>query len=242
MKVSIVTVLMNAEAVVSDALLSIKWQDYSNIEHIIVDGGSTDQTLSLVEKNRIENSIVISEPDEGIYDAMNKGVALATGDALLFLNADDRFAHSSAITALVNGICGVPNTGFAFGDVIVRSPEGDSYRRYSHIDRRNIGFEMVCHQTILARRSVFDTVGAFNTSYKICADLDWLLRCIDRKVSFKYVPEAIAYYAAGGESDKNVALRHRERAAILRNYRSGFQCTTQRLASAIRRRFPNCAR
>lgn len=242
MKISIVTVLKNAEAVVVDAIESIKAQDYPNIEHVVVDGVSSDRTLWLVNQNRIENSIIISEPDSGIYDAMNKGIALATGDAILFLNADDRLAQSSAISNLVHEMSCAPSVDFTFGDAVVRSLESDHYRRYSHIDRRNIGFEMVCHQVILANRHLFDKVGRFDTAYRICADLDWLLRCVDSGASFRYVPEPIALYAAGGESDRNIALRQQEKREILRKYRSSFERGSQRIASALRRRLPLMAR
>lgn len=236
MKVSIVTVMKNVEAVVVDALASIKAQDYPNLEHIVVDGVSSDQTLTLVEQHRIENSIVVSERDSGIYDAMNKGIALATGDAILFLNADDRFAQPSAISDLVHELSIAPRVDFTFGDVVVHSPETDFYKRHSHINKRNIGFEMVCHQAILAHRSLFDRVGGFNTAYKICADLDWLLRSIDSGASFRYVPKPIAQYSAGGESDRNIDLRKKEKAEIICKYRSSFERGWQRIASALRRR------
>lgn len=236
MKISIVTVLKNAEAVVVDAMASIRAQDYPNLEHVVVDGVSSDKTLLLVEQHRIENSIVISEPDCGIYDAMNKGIALATGDAILFLNADDRLTQPSAISNLVRGMSSSPSADFSFGDAIVQSTEGESYRCYSHISRQNIGFEMVCHQVILARRNLFEFPGRFDTSYKICADLDWLLRCVDSGASFRYVSKPIAYYATGGESDRNIALRQQEKTEILRKYRSGFERGRQRVASALRRR------
>lgn len=242
MKVSVVTVLKNAEAVIVDAMASISAQDYPNLEHVVVDGLSSDQTLSLVRQHCIANSIVVSEPDHGIYDAMNKGITLATGDAIIFLNADDRFAQPSAISNLVQEIASAPAVDFTFGDAVVQAPEGSSYRSYSHINRRNIGFEMVCHQVVLAHHSLFDRFGRFDTAYRICADLDWLLRCVDSGASFRYVPKAIAVYAAGGESDRNVALRKKERAEIFFKYRSSVERGWQRVACAVRRRLPPIAR
>jgi len=236
MKVSVITVTFNAASVVEDALASVAMQDYSSIEQVVVDGGSTDGTLQIVERYAGENFQVISEPDRGIYDAMNKGVQLATGEVILFLNADDRLAHTTSVSDLQAPFRTAPGPDIVIGDAIVRSVSHDLYRSHSRITPLNIGFEPVCHQALLAKKVLFDSVGMFDLQYRICADTEWLVRCADANASFLHVPRVVCWYATGGESDRHAALRVKEKTQILTSRRSRYQRGLQRAVSAWHRR------
>lgn len=242
MKVSVITVLLNAESVVEAAIQSVRMQRYPDIEHLIIDGGSVDKTLSIVNGLKTKNTVVVSEKDSGIYDAMNKGVRLASGDLVIFLNADDRLAQEHSISDLVEAFKIDKNLDVVFGDAVVRDEAGDSYRSYSHIKRNNIGFEMVCHQAIMARRALFQKIGGFDLSYKICADLDWLLRVVDSGAAYVHVPRLVTYYAAGGESDRSIERRIQEKKEILCRYRNAKQRAQNKVRLFARRRLSSVLR
>lgn len=236
MKISVVTVVLNAKDVIGKALTSIAEQDYPDIEQVIVDGGSTDGTLDIVARLKREHAIVVSGPDSGIYDAMNKGISLTTGDAIIFLNADDSLMGASVISELVHVLNENPDAELVMGDVLVRGGNRDIYKSHGHITPSKIGYEIVCHQAVLARTSLFNRIGQFDTGYRVCGDLDWLARCAVAGARFAHLPRIVCWYATGGESDRLIQLGNLERAEILSKYRSPMQRLIQRTASAFRRR------
>lgn len=242
MKLSVITVTYNAAACVEAALQSLRAQSFPNIELIVVDGGSKDDTCARVARFLDLKPQVLSEPDHGIYDAMNKGVALATGDAIYFLNADDRLAHPDSLAHLVKALTSDPSRQIVFGDVVVTGESSDHWRSHRQVTPARFGFETLCHQATLTRRAVFEAVGGFDTSFKVSADLDWFMRCGNAGLQFGYVPHLVCCYASGGESDKQTVLRLVENKLILRKYRTGLMRWQQRAAAAVRRRLARVAR
>ncbi|MDN3920857.1 glycosyltransferase family 2 protein [Roseateles violae] len=236
MKITVVTVCLNAEKHIRRCCESVRLQRWPDLEHLVVDGGSTDGTLALVKAASIPDVRIYSGPDAGIYDAMNKAIGLSTGDAILFLNADDWFAHEDALGALARKLQTEERLGLVYGDAIVIDGDRAVIKGQAHLDEGSIGCEMVCHQTILASRSAFEQVGGFDTQYRLCADLDWLMRAIDAGVGYGHVPNAVCFYSAGGESDKAQSRRKAEKQAILVRRRNPARRWGQRLRAALRRR------
>lgn len=241
MKISIVTVTYNASAFLEGALQSLRVQTYPNTEFIVIDGGSSDGTLNLVASYPDLKPIVHSGPDNGIYDAMNKGVRVATGEAIYFLNADDRLAQPDSLACLVDGLRRNPGAGIVYGNIVVTDQNRDTWRSHRRWTPARLGWEALCHQATLSRRDVFDRAGEFDTNYRISADLEWFMRCDSVGVDFAHVDRLICFYAAGGESDRQGSLRRQENERILRQYRGAASRFQQRVAAALRRRLPFAA-
>jgi glycosyltransferase involved in cell wall biosynthesis len=180
MKFSIITVCYNSESTIASTIQSVAAQTWRNYEHIIVDGASTDRTLSVVRNAEVAKLKVISEPDHGIYDAMNKGVAASTGDVICFLNADDVFANSMVLATVVELLQAV-DIDIVTSDVsFFRSGAPDRIvRRYNsgHFTPNKLRWGwMPAHPGLFVKRRVFDEIGPFSTSYKIAGDFDWIVR------------------------------------------------------------------
>lgn len=178
MRVSIITVTYNAEATVERTMQSVAMQTYGDIEHIVVDGASKDGTLDIVRRY---NAKVVSEPDKGLYDAMNKGVRLATGDYLVFLNAGDKLHAEDTIERVVETAKKESMPGVIYGDTDIVDDEG----KFLHIRRLRPpkvltwkSFKsgmLVCHQSFYVRRCVAQE---YDLKYRFSADFDWCIRCM----------------------------------------------------------------
>jgi glycosyltransferase involved in cell wall biosynthesis len=210
-KVSVITVVRNGEKTLSRTIDSIRTQTYPNIEYIVVDGASTDQTLSIILDNLDAVSRWITEPDGGIYDAFNKGVALATGQYIAFLNADDTYSSNQIDVAVAS----LEKTGclWAFGDTWLYDYYGqDVFLRgdqdYDRIIRLNM--PSIHQVTVLAHRAIFDIVGLFRTTYRIAADYDWFIRVAMAGIRGVYNSEIVGHMWAGGISTSNQKLSIRE--------------------------------
>lgn len=181
MKISVVTVAWNAEATIADTLSSVSDQRGVEYEHIIVDGGSTDATLSIVSKYQGKNVRVLSEPDRGIYDAMTKGLRLATGDVIGFLNSDDFFCRTDALSVIAEGLRTAPDCqAVAAAVAIVARDDPDRIVRHYpargyHRWMARFG-HMVPHPGLYVRRAAAEAVGGFDSGYRISGDFDWLVR------------------------------------------------------------------
>ena len=202
LKVSIVTVVYNAAGTIADALAAVKQQSYDNIEHIVIDGASTDGTQSVVEQfDHIEK--FISEPDAGIYDAMNKGVSMATGDIIGLLNADDFYQHEHVIRDAVKAL-ETHDVDACYADLVyVDATDTDKIVRYwasrKHVQGLCFKGWMPAHPTLFLRRSVYDQAGLFDTKLAYQADLEFCARIFEKtKISSIYVPEIWVRMRMGG--------------------------------------------
>lgn len=205
MKISIVTVAFNAANTIADTLESVASQTHPDIEHIVVDGGSRDGTLEIVKRHKQHISQWISEPDKGIYDAMNKGLALATGEIIGFLNADDVYADPEVL-ARVSAIMEAERLDALFGDADFVSPNRPDrpMRRYRserfRPDRIAWGW-MPAHPTLFLRRYVYERFGVFRTDYRIAGDFELVARVFHGgTLRYRHVPEVLVRMRTGGIS------------------------------------------
>ena len=203
-KVSIITTTYNDKENLKKIIAQVKNQDYANIEYVIVDGGSTDGTLEVIaEAAEYFGSRLkwISEKDKGIYDAINKGIRLSTGDILGC--CFDQYAGPDVISKMV-AIMEKEGTDGVHGDLYYM--EGDKVVRYWHQGQGNIRFGwMPGHPTLYLRKSVYDKYGLYKTDYRISADYEFMIRILkDDKVKLSYLPEVLIYMSHGGTSTNSL--------------------------------------
>ena len=210
LKISIITVCYNSSATIADTIRSVAQQTYKNIEHIIVDGQSNDSTILVVEANLHDRLKFISEPDEGIYDAMNKGLALSDGEVICFLNSDDIYADNEILSKVVKEMMKYSLDAY-YGDIVYFKPNAPSrtFRRYrSHRfkpDRIPYGW-MPAHPALFMRRWIYERLGGFRTHFKIAGDFDFVARAFTSyNIKYQYSPKIIARMQTGGIS--NAGLR-----------------------------------
>lgn len=184
LKVSVITVCYNAALVIENTICSVINQSYSNIEYVIIDGGSKDGTCDIIEKYRSKVSFYLSESDHGIYDAMNKGITQATGDYVIFINAGDELENSDTLLRFTSFVERESADVF-YGDVLYKYKYGE---RLVKADRlKKIEYDMVfSHQSVFIRTRLLKT-NLFNLKYKLAADYDLLLRLYRLKCSFVYL-------------------------------------------------------
>ncbi|MCB0842692.1 MAG: glycosyltransferase [Bacteroidetes bacterium] len=217
MKVSLITVCLNSEKYIQTCIDSVLSQDYPHIEYIIIDGKSTDQTVDIVKSYGERINHFVSESDKGLYDAMNKGIDLATGDIVGILNADDVYAHNQVISRMVS-VFEQENSDVAFADLVyVKEENLDEVVRYFPGKGFHPGWFakglMPPHPTFFVRKKLYDQYGKFNTWYKICADFDLMVRLFHTyQASYTYLPEVIVKMRVGGNSawGKNTLTINRE--------------------------------
>ncbi|HYZ30745.1 MAG TPA: glycosyltransferase family 2 protein, partial [Crenalkalicoccus sp.] len=202
-RVSVITVCRNAEATLGACIESVAAQTWPNLEYVVVDGASTDGTAALLERHRHGIAVLVSEPDLGIYDAMNKGLARAGGDLVIFLNADDHFASPSAVETAMAEIARAPDAEVFYGSILVR--EGDRVARYDPPPAEAAAEEMVLgclpHQATFARRAVFDRTGPFDLRWRRHADYDWWMKVLaDPGIRVRRIDCLVASFALGGAS------------------------------------------
>lgn len=205
MKISVITVCFNSAVTIVDTLRSVTQQTYPNVEHIVIDGGSSDDTVYLANSLIRSGGIVRSESDKGIYDAMNKGLLLATGDIIGFLNADDVYADNDLLHRVV-AMMEQTNLDALFGDVEFFKSEAPekALRRYRsnrfRPDRIGWGW-MPAHPTLFLRRRVFNEFGFFRENYKIAGDFELTARIFKSDtLVYRYVPEILVRMRIGGVS------------------------------------------
>jgi glycosyltransferase involved in cell wall biosynthesis len=205
MRISVVTICRNSAGTVEDTLRSVASQTHADIEHIIVDGNSTDDTMERVWKYRDRLAHVISEPDQGIYDAMNKGVEVATGEVVGFLNADDVYADAGVLSRVAD-IMGQEGVDAVYGDVAFFRSEkpGVNVRRYrsANFSPRKIARGLMpAHPSLYLRREVFERCGNFSTDYRIAGDFEFIARIFGvGGLRCWYLPEVMVRMRLGGVS------------------------------------------
>ena len=215
MKLSIITVSYNSAATIGDTLRSVAAQTHPDIEHIVVDGDSTDATLDVVRAEGRHLARVLSEPDRGIYDAMNKGLRLASGDFVGFLNADDMLATPHTAARIADA---ASTADAVYGDLVyVHQDRPQAVLRYWSSGafspaRLRFGW-MPPHPTLYLRRSVQQALGEFDLRLRIAADYDFMLRCLGLPgLRVAYLPEVLIRMRTGGASNRSLAaLRNKSR-------------------------------
>jgi glycosyltransferase involved in cell wall biosynthesis len=203
MKITIITVCYNSGATLEKTILSVAHQTYKDIEYIIVDGNSNDGTLELIKKHEDKISKWISEPDKGLYDAMNKGIALATGDLIGILNSDDTFNSNTVVEEITNFHV-QNNIDASIGNIIQHKENGKIVRLYSSKkwipEKLKIGF-MPPHPSLFFKRELFDKYGNYDLGFKIGADYELITRYFFKnKISWKYSGITTTAMLVGGLS------------------------------------------
>lgn len=208
MKISVITATRNSSLTILDAIKSLNDQDYHNIEHIVIDGASTDETLNIVKTFRKRETIVVSEKDKGIYDALNKGLELATGDVVGFLHSDDIFADNKVLSRVAKEF----NKGAidaVYGDLhyvsksditkLIRIWDGGIFNR----NKFKYGW-MPPHPTFYMKREHYLSLGSFKIKYSISADYDSMLRYLwKNKLCAVYISDVLIKMRVGGKSNNS---------------------------------------
>ena len=223
MKFSLITVCYNSANTIEDTFRSVLKQTYQNFEYIVIDGCSTDKTVELIKKYA---SIFhgkmrwISEKDNGIYDAMNKGIKMASGDIIGIINSDDVFARSDALSMIASAF--LHHTCDAvYGDLEVRDENLKETHRLFIAKKGNyrLGWYPP-HPTLYLKKSVYETFGFSDLKYRIAADYDFMIRIMKAKISFYYIPKVLVYMRSGGISTNGLSgyfANFKESCAVLRH-------------------------
>ncbi len=223
-RISIVTVCFNAAATIGRTLDSVAAQQGVEYEHLIVDGGSRDETMAVVDRYRHDRLSAVSEPDRGIYDAMNKGVARARGDYLLFLNADDYLARPDSLKLAADALAET-EADCLFADTQFVGPDGTTAGHRLYSARRfarwwlRVGAQPP-HPSMLLSRSLVEALGGYDTSFRIAGDFDLVARALlRRRASFATLPVVLTHFQVGGVSTAGMGAKlalNRELAQSLR--------------------------
>jgi len=218
MKISVITATYNAEKTIEEALLSVRNQTHPEREHIVIDGASRDGSMGIVKRYAPHLAHVVSEPDRGVYHAMNKGIALASGEVVGFLNADDIYAHDGVLVRVAAAF-DTEALDAVYADAAFVSPEDSQQvvRRYSSArfrpDRIAWGW-MPAHPALFVRRSLFEHFGPFNPEYRIAGDFEWIARVFSNPgIRYRYLPEEFIRMRTGGISTsgwRNTLLLNQE--------------------------------
>ena len=207
-KVSVVTVCYNSGVTIEDTLKSVKMQTYENLEHVLVDGGSSDNTLDIIKRHSERVSVCVSEPDRGLYDACNKGLKLATGDVIGFLNSDDYYPTPDII-GTVAAVFEDPAIDACYGDLCyVNQFEINKIVRFWRSKAFKPGLFVQGwvppHPTFFVRKSVYDRFGGFNLEYTIAADWELLARLLEvHSIRAVYIPIVMVHMRLGGLSNRS---------------------------------------
>lgn len=209
MKVSIITATYNSAATIVDTVRSLENQTYKDIEYIIIDGASRDNTLDVIRENCTRISILVSEPDNGIYDALNKGIKLSTGDIVGFLHSDDLLAYPDAIKDLVAKIS-EENADCIYADLdyVSKSNTNHIIRHWRsgsfNVNKLAHGW-MPPHPTFYMKKNLYDKWGQFDLSFKICSDYDSVIRYLKKDgIKVSYLPSVVVKMRVGGASNNSM--------------------------------------
>lgn len=211
MKISIITVTYNSAATVKDTLESVKKQDYPDIEHILIDGASKDETVSIIKS--YPNVKWISEKDNGLYDAINKGIQMATGDVIGILNSDDFFPDKGVVSAIADEFM-QSNIDAVFGNIAFVRPDNlqKIVRLYSskRFTPKKFAYGyMPAHPSFYVKKSCYDQFGLYQLDYEIAADYELVMRFIYKNnINYQYIDKILVYMRTGGVSNKNWLSRY----------------------------------
>jgi glycosyltransferase involved in cell wall biosynthesis len=214
-KVSIITIVYNGEMLIERTITSVLSQTYKNIEYIIVDGASTDKTLEIVKKYGKDISFWISEPDKGLYDAMNKGLKLATGDYVWFLNAGDTIYETSTTE---NVFSKFSQSEIYYGETLIVDLNGDTIGKRRLQAPEKLTWKsfrngmVVCHQSIIIDRRLTES---YNLSIKVASDFDWVLKALKKAKTITNTRQYISRFLDGGINKQKIPQGLKERFYIM---------------------------
>lgn len=217
-KLSVITIVYNNVRDIERTMLSVLGQTYTHIEYIIVDGLSTDGTLEVISKYRSRISKLISEKDKGIYDAMNKGLAIATGDYVMFMNSGDEFYNLDTVAAV---FASAEDADIYYGETEMMDDSGQNLGQRRHqapaaFTWRDFKYGMsISHQAIYIRRSLAEP---YDNRYQLSADIDWVIRAAKKANKIVNVNRYVAKYLVGGMSKKKHRQSLKERFDIMKRY------------------------
>lgn len=236
-KFSVITVCYNAEATLEDTIQSVISQTYHHVEYIIVDGASKDRTLDIVNRYRDRIAVVVSEPDKGLYDAMNKGIRLATGDYLCFLNAGDSFHEDDTLQQMVHSIHTLQLPDVLYGETELVDHEGHFLRMRrlqapEHLTWKSFRQGMlVCHQAFFPRR---DLVMPYDLRYRFSADFDWCIKIMKKSKVLHNTHLTLIDYLAEGMTTRNHQASLKERFLIMARHYGWASTVTHHAWFALR--------
>jgi glycosyltransferase involved in cell wall biosynthesis len=210
LKISVITVVYNAQDTIARCIESVIGQKYPDIEYIVIDGGSTDNTLQIINRYRSSINLFVSEQDKGIYDAMNKGIKMASGQILGTLNADDRLADEDVLSAVYQ-VFTESNADAVYGNLIYVHPDGKIKRKWNSkqcgANSFNRGF-MPPHPTFYCKRELFAKFGFYSLEYGSAADYELMVRFMHRhKINKRYLNKVMVVMQDGGVSNKSLKNR-----------------------------------
>ena len=209
MLISVITASYNSEKTIADTIDSLQMQSYDSFESIFIDGKSSDGTLDIINQCELKLKQVYSEPDDGIYQAMNKGIAYAKGDVIGFLNSDDFYADKNVLKD-VEFLFKDPEVDACYGDLcyVGKQNKNKIVRHWKSEPFKPGMFQkgwVPPHPTFFARREVYEKHGGFDTSFKIAADYELLLRMVEvNRINTIYIPKVMVHMRLGGETNKSV--------------------------------------
>ena len=229
MKISIITACLNVEDTIEKTFLSVLNQTYIDWEIVVIDGVSTDGTLEIIEQYKENISYFVSEPDTGIYNAMNKGIKASNGDFILFLNANDTLHSIDILEKVANTLIENPEVKYLFGDVNYISEDCNKgeVQKYNQV-KNDIFFvnQNICHQSIFYHKSLFAQLGNYSEDYKVYADWEFNIKClVQNKTAAIYLPLTISDFQLGGLSaNKSFSKLYKKEKAMVakRNFKKYF--------------------
>lgn len=222
MKISLITVVYNGEAFLQECFNSVMVQTYPDVEYLVIDGGSTDRTLNIIQENRSAIDYFVSEKDKGLYDAINKGIQRATGEVIGILNADDLFAHSDVLALVAKTFIDQPKIDGLYGDLNYIHPKTHKIirtwksRQNTYADLKK-GW-MPAHPTLYLKRGLFEQHGAYSLNFGTAADYELILRYFyTHKIRTSYLPILMVNMRTGGVSNHSLGSRI---SALINDYKA----------------------
>lgn len=225
LKISVITVSYNAASTIADTMRSVAEQDYPHVEHILIDGASKDNSVAIAEKLLRPGGVILSEPDKGLYDAMNKGIALSSGEIIAVLNADDFYANQYLLSVIASRFA-ASNSDAVLADIAFFHPDNPQkiMRRYRSDRFRpaRIGWGwMPAHPGMFLRRSVYEQLGTYDISYRIASDFEFVARAFGKHhISYEYTREVAVLMRPGGVSTADFAAKMTINREVLRACRA----------------------
>ncbi len=222
--VSIITVVLNGVNTIEQTLNSVLNQSYKNIQYIIIDGGSTDGTIDIIRKYEDHIDLWVSEPDGGLYDAMNKGISYAKGELIGIINSDDWY-EEEIISHIIDVYNDSDQKTVIYG--LIRNFRDEKFYSIKGISTNALRYDMIQHPTCFIPKEIYDKYGSYDSKYKYSADYDLILRYVNNGVNFKFIEKIIVNFRTGGKSSHRIA--DKEKYLILKKYKeiSGIEAVSR---------------